>query len=509
MSDRTSPNSSSGLARRGDLATIRASASRPSSRSRNRGPLGEGGRPRASLRERRGIRIPGRHQPLRFARAHARSARHRIVRGLGRAARLLPRPEAAGRAPGKVEGLAEDRRSRFGLSEDGQECALPGDRRDRRRRRSRKAPGPPVLASGRGSLHHHAAGHYARSGHRPEQRRHVPNAALRPEHDRDALAEAQGRRGTGAGVHAGGPAHGSRRRDRRRPGDDLLGDRAASPRHFGAPARRFPEGGERSRGPGQDRRRDGAGRGGVRPRRLPGSGRDAARRALRRSHRLLLAGRRFPGLPRDRRDAACAAGLRDDDRRPAADGGRFHGGGRRAALPPARSKDDSRRRGHVAPRRRHLPQPDDRLDRQALSGAGAEGHARHLGNRPDDVHEDDRRRGRRLQRPRSGGSRLEGAQPHRPAARLRVRARPDRRARSRLAGAVLRVARRHRRDEKAPGRGLPPPLAGRDRQAPEVRAKIDRLWPALFPAAHSPPGGRPRSSPGGILLAMRRVTTSR
>jgi hypothetical protein len=74
---------------------------------------------------------------------------------------------------------------------------------------------------------------------------------------------------------------------------------------------------------------------------------------------------------------------------------------------------------------------------------------------------------------------------------------------------VLRVARRHRRDEKAPGRGLPPPLAGRDRQAPEVRAKIDRLWPALFPAAHSPPGGRPRSSPGGILLAMRRVTTSR
>ena len=141
------------------------------------------------------------------------------------------------------------------------------------------------------------------------------------------------------------------------------------------------------------------GRSGDRARGIRRSGRVAPRGAVRRPHRLLLAGRRLSGLPRDRRDAARAPDLPDDDRRPPADGGRLHGRGRRAALPAARQEDDPRDRGHAPAGRGHLPQPDDRRDRQAVSGACAQDDARDLGDGADDVHEDDRRRRQGRRRP--------------------------------------------------------------------------------------------------------------
>ncbi len=70
------------------------------------------------------------------------------------------------------------------------------------------------------------ARHHERPGLGQDQRRHVPHAGLRPEHDRHALAEAQGRRGPGPRLRARGPAHGGGRRHRLRSGDGLLGDRA-------------------------------------------------------------------------------------------------------------------------------------------------------------------------------------------------------------------------------------------------------------------------------------------
>ncbi len=101
---------------------------------------------------------------------------------------------------------------------------------DGRGRRSREAPGPDLLAGGRGPLHHDAARHHAGPRLGQDERRHVPHAGLRPRDDGHALAEAQGRGRSGAGLRARGPPHGSRRRDRMRPGHGLFRDRAASAR---------------------------------------------------------------------------------------------------------------------------------------------------------------------------------------------------------------------------------------------------------------------------------------
>jgi hypothetical protein len=97
-----------------------------------------------------------------------------------------------------------------------------------------------VLAAGRRAVHHDAARHHPRSGERQDQRRHVPDAGLRPRDDRHALAEAQGRRGPGARLRARRAPHGGRGRDRLRPGDRLLRDLAAAARRVGAPLRRVP-----------------------------------------------------------------------------------------------------------------------------------------------------------------------------------------------------------------------------------------------------------------------------
>ena len=97
---------------------------------------------------------------------------------------------------------------------------------DGRRRGPRDAAGPDVLAAGRRPVHHDAARHHEGPGHGQDERRHVPHAGLRPRDDGHALAEAQGRRGPGARLRAGGPPDGGRRRDRLRSGDGLLRDRA-------------------------------------------------------------------------------------------------------------------------------------------------------------------------------------------------------------------------------------------------------------------------------------------
>ena len=80
-----------------------------------------------------------------------------------------------------------------------------------------------------------------------------------------------------------------------------------------------------------------------RPRGLRRSRRAAARRAVRRSHRLLLAPRRLPGLPRHLRHAPQEPDLPDDRRRHSADGGLLPRQGERADLPAAHQEDGARR----------------------------------------------------------------------------------------------------------------------------------------------------------------------
>ena len=130
-----------------------------------------------------------------------------------------------------------------------------------------------------------------------------------------------------------------------------------------------------------------------RARRLRRARRASPRGAVRRSHRLLLARRRLPGVPRHLHHASQEPDLRDHHRRPAAHGGFLHGQGHRAHLSafdaPAASRDPRYRHARGG----HLPQPDSGGDPQILSGPRAQSDARDLGARPGDVLEVHRRGG--------------------------------------------------------------------------------------------------------------------
>ena len=88
----------------------------------------------------------------------------------------------------------------------------------------------------------------------------------------------------------------------------------------------------------------------------------AARGTVRRSHRVLLAGGRLPGLSSDRADPARESDLRHDRRGSTAAGGRLAGQGDRAAVPAAAADDVPRDRGHEPSHRRRVPQPVHRVD---------------------------------------------------------------------------------------------------------------------------------------------------
>ena len=228
--------------------------------------------------------------------------------------------------------------------------AVPGGREEGRH--ARRDPDPEVLARGRRALHHAADGVHEGPRDRHAQHRHLPHAGVRRADDRDALAAAQGWRAALPHRRADGEAARGRRRARRRPGAAVRRHGADAGRARRAAARRLPP--PRARRAGQVR--DGGSRGAReradRPRRLRRAGRAPARGAVRRSHRLLLASRRLPGLPPHLRDAAQEPDLPDDRRRHSADGGLLPRQGERAHLPAADQEDGARDRGHELSRPR-------------------------------------------------------------------------------------------------------------------------------------------------------------
>ncbi len=216
----------------------------------------------------------------------------------------------------KVRGPPQAEVGRRLPAEDRVEGALPGDLLRRRRRRPRPAPDPALLAGRPRAVHHAPGRHHEGSEDGHPQRRHVPNAGDRPPLDLHALADAQGRPSRSARV--GGRAHPGRGRDRARPGDRVLGERAApaSPRR--AHARRVPARRAGRARPLQDRRPRGARERGDRPRRACLEGRHGHRGPVRRPHGLLLARRAVPDLPIVGHDDAQGRDLLLDRRRQAA-----------------------------------------------------------------------------------------------------------------------------------------------------------------------------------------------
>ena len=289
------------------------------------------GRTGAAVRARQGIAASAADQHVRDAPAHVVGAGRRRS-GRTRALDLRPgQVAAADRPDGQAAHVAEAGARRVGHAEDRAHRALPAGRRDRRR--PRQAAGAHDLAGRRRAVHHAADGHHARSRQGDAQRRLLPDAGLRPAHDRHALAAAQDRaaahaplQGAGAAAHAGGG------RARRRSGAALRGDGAAARRHRRVHVRGVPAPQAGRDGALQDHRSRGAGVGRLRAGRLRRRRRAAPRGAVRRSHRLLLAGRRLPGLPHHGDHAARGADLRDHRGRAAAAGRRLAGQGDRAAV---------------------------------------------------------------------------------------------------------------------------------------------------------------------------------
>ncbi len=163
---------------------------------------------------------------------------------------------------------------------------------------------PEMLAEGWRALHHPAECPHARPGYRRAQCRHVSHAGLRRPHDRDALAGPQSRRAPRQALLRTRRAHARGGLPRRRSGLHFRRDRAAARRPGRNSLRRFhPQ--EISRaGEVQDQRPRSSGRCRFRARRLRSAGRDAAGRAVRRSHRLLHRARGLSGLPPHRDHAS-------------------------------------------------------------------------------------------------------------------------------------------------------------------------------------------------------------
>ena len=208
-----------------------------------------------------------------------------------------------------------------------------------------------------GPLHHVSARVHEGSRDRRAQHRHLSHAGVRRPHDRHALAAAQGRRAALPRGRAARQAARGGRGAQPRAGAAVLRDGADARRARRAAARRLSRAAPDRAGEVRHRRSRSAGQLAHRARRLRRAGRAPPRRAVRRSHRLLLAARRLSGVPPHLHHAAQAADLPDDDRRHSADGGLLPRHGERADLPADDPQDAAGDRRHALSGRGHLPQP--------------------------------------------------------------------------------------------------------------------------------------------------------
>ncbi len=163
---------------------------------------------------------------------------------------------------------------------------------------------------------------------------------------------------------------------------------------------------------------------------------------------------RFPRFHVTARHAPPDAVYPGHARGPAADGRRVARQGDRAPLPAAAPDALPRGRRHEPARRGRVPQPRARLDQEAVPLPRGAPRARPLGVGADVVLEGHLRRRRRRRRAERRAGRVAAAREPRPEARLRVRRRADRPARSRREPGALGRQGVHRRHAQVEGRGV-------------------------------------------------------
>ena len=286
----------------------------------------------------------------------------------------------------KVRGLAKlksiaDSMPKSVRSGPSQEIVLHG-----RRRRPRPAADPALLAGRPGAVHHAPGRDHAGSAQRHAQRRHVPDAEDRPAARRSCTGRSTrtarrttwpptgGSRSPSRSGSTRSPPTRRARRSRSTSTSSCSPDSCAASRSSSSRAKtvdlEVPANAEIV---------------------LEGyveAGDDGDRGPVRRPHRLLLARRAVPGLPRHRDHDAARRDLPVDRRRQAACGGRLARQGDRAHLPAGDPDERAGDRRLRPARRGRVPQLRHRLDPQGLPRPRAEGDARDLGPRaaqPDQV----------------------------------------------------------------------------------------------------------------------------
>ena len=155
--------------------------------------------PGGAVRECRGARHAGAHQPVRHGRAGRLGHEPRAAPAAGarRDAGLLQAAGAARELRPGVGAVAAGQGGAVDEAQDGGPRTLPGGGAEGRRHRSRPAADPDLLAGRAGAADHLAAGGDQGARRRARgrlQSRHLPHAGAGPRPDADALAQASRRR---------------------------------------------------------------------------------------------------------------------------------------------------------------------------------------------------------------------------------------------------------------------------------------------------------------------------
>ena len=150
------------------------------------------------------VQHAGCQQRVRVARSHVPGAWRQDARRPRSGNQSAHDAADARRHHGRAEDAADGGPSSRSDAEDGQGCAVSGNR-PARRNAGRPADSQ-VLARGRRTIHHVAARVHERSRNGHAKYRHVSHAGIRRPHNRHALAAAQRRRAALPGRRAAGPS---------------------------------------------------------------------------------------------------------------------------------------------------------------------------------------------------------------------------------------------------------------------------------------------------------------
>src|SRR5580658_5155297 len=149
-------------------------------------------RPSPPIPKHQGLpRLPTPDKPVRLRSPHETSSGRRLLRRIRRPHPRLHGPQIPPRFPRQTKNAPAPHRSRKVFPQDSPHRPLQRSNQTRQFL-SAGFPHPPMLAPGRGPLHHPPLRNHPRPENRKTQSGHVPPPNLRQKHNRRTLAETEG-----------------------------------------------------------------------------------------------------------------------------------------------------------------------------------------------------------------------------------------------------------------------------------------------------------------------------